>query len=202
MAIDPLGICGNQSASQSSTFSKDVEGLLSDIRVATPKTSNFYVASTTQVSSENTTVYAIAQCVQNTSQTFCQDCLNMARNTLYSCLPNTEAAFIDVGCFVRYSDAPFFNINQTTDISNFLKGETSSFNLFQLVITTVITFRSASTKIFILLSNMVGRSSNKVPVIAAALGCVGLFFLVLTLTLLYCRWKKSTKTKKGDRRYV
>ncbi|KAL4577864.1 hypothetical protein LXL04_013979 [Taraxacum kok-saghyz] len=123
----PLNICGNQSASQStSNFVQAVDGLLSDIRVATPRAPNWYVASTRQVSNEiNATVYAVAQCVGNTSQTICQDCLNAAYSNLYNCLPNTEGRFIDLGCFARYSDTPFFSDNQTTDIINLLKGKSN-----------------------------------------------------------------------------
>ncbi|KAL8246798.1 hypothetical protein R6Q59_008014 [Mikania micrantha] len=124
VGVTPLGICGNESASQP-TFGQDVNGLLSDIRDATPKTSNFYVASTTQITSDNATVYAIAQCVENINKGICQNCINMAYNSLSNCLPNTEARFINMGCFARYSVTPFFNDNQTIDITNYLKGNSS-----------------------------------------------------------------------------
>lgn len=137
VTVPALGVCGNMSASQRSTFSQDVGGLLSNIRTATPRTTNFYVASTRQVSSENVTVYAIAQCVQSTSEAICRECMNSAYNVLYNCLPNTEGTFIDMGCYARYSDTPFFNNNQTTDITNFLKGEASSLNFFHYVIATI-----------------------------------------------------------------
>ncbi|KAK1410565.1 hypothetical protein QVD17_37102 [Tagetes erecta] len=120
----PLGICGNQSASEP-TFRQDVDGMLSDIRVATPKTSNYYVASTTQITSENTTVFAIAQCVENTNQGICRNCINMAYANLYTCLPSTEARFISMGCFARYSVTPFFSDNQTIYITNLLKEDSS-----------------------------------------------------------------------------
>ncbi|KAI3722970.1 hypothetical protein L2E82_34219 [Cichorium intybus] len=69
----PTEICGNESTSQPITsFDKEVEELLSDIRVATPRTSTFYVASTRTVETGNTIVYAIAQCVKNISQPICQ----------------------------------------------------------------------------------------------------------------------------------
>ncbi|KAI3794379.1 hypothetical protein L1987_37010 [Smallanthus sonchifolius] len=124
--VAPLGICGNQSTSQTTTtFSQDVNGLLSDIKVATPETSNFYVASTTQITSENATVYAIAQCVENINKAICQDCINMAYTNLHNCLPRTEARFIGMGCFARYSVTPFFNDNQTIVIKNLLKGHSS-----------------------------------------------------------------------------
>ncbi|KAI3798744.1 hypothetical protein L1987_34022 [Smallanthus sonchifolius] len=124
--VAPLGICGNQSASQTTTtFSQDVNGLLSDIKDATPQTSNFYVASTTQIASENATVYAIAQCVENINKAICQDCINMAYTNLHNCRDGTEARFIGMGCFARYSLTPFFNDNQTIVITNLLKGHSS-----------------------------------------------------------------------------
>ncbi|CAH1437026.1 unnamed protein product [Lactuca virosa] len=93
---------------------------------ATPKTSNFYVASIRKITNGNGTVYAITQCVENTSQTICQNCINAAYNDLSNCLPNTEGRSIYMGCFSRYSENPFFNDNQTIDITNLLKGHSSN----------------------------------------------------------------------------
>ncbi|XP_076907363.1 cysteine-rich receptor-like protein kinase 2 [Bidens hawaiensis] len=124
--IGPLGLCGNQSASQpTTTFTQDVGGMLSNIKDATPKTSNFYVASTTQITSDNATVYAIAQCVENINKGICQTCIDMAYSGLFNCLPRTEARFISMGCFARYSVTPFFSDNQTTYIASYLKGNSS-----------------------------------------------------------------------------
>ncbi|MFS8010090.1 putative protein kinase RLK-Pelle-DLSV family [Helianthus anomalus] len=100
--------------------------MLSDITDATPKTINFYVASTTQITSNNETVYAFAQCVENINKGICESCINNAYTSISNCLPSTEATFISVGCFARYSVTPFFNDNQTVDITNFLKGNSSS----------------------------------------------------------------------------
>ncbi|CAI9261886.1 unnamed protein product [Lactuca saligna] len=41
------------------------------------------------------------------------------------------------------------------------------------------------------------KKSNKVPIIAGAVGGVGLFFLVIALGLYYLIWKKSKRTKEG-----
>ncbi|XP_024988257.1 cysteine-rich receptor-like protein kinase 2 [Cynara cardunculus var. scolymus] len=129
--ITPLQICGNQSTSHQPTtmFREVVDGLLLDIKDATPKTSNFYVASTRQITSGNAMVYSIAQCVENTSQTVCQTCLNTIYTYLYNCLPNTEGRSINMGCFARYSETPFFNDNQTIDITSFLKGHSSKVSI-------------------------------------------------------------------------
>ncbi|KAI3794377.1 hypothetical protein L1987_37008 [Smallanthus sonchifolius] len=63
----PTLLCGNQSASQPTVFNQVVDEFLSDIRDATLKTSNLYVASTRQIASENATVYVIGQCVEGHS---------------------------------------------------------------------------------------------------------------------------------------
>ncbi|XP_071726318.1 cysteine-rich receptor-like protein kinase 2 [Rutidosis leptorrhynchoides] len=119
-AVTPPALCGNQSST--SSFNQGVNGLLSDIRDATPKTSDFYVASSRQITNENETqVYAIAQCVENISQDICQTCMNTAYTKISDCLPSTEGRYFEVGCFMRYSYTRFFNDNQTTDISRILK---------------------------------------------------------------------------------
>ncbi|KAI7731740.1 hypothetical protein M8C21_021631, partial [Ambrosia artemisiifolia] len=123
--LTPTLLCGNQSTSQPTVFNQVVDQFLSDIRKATPKTSNFYVASTRQITSENETVYMTAQCVEGMNKGRCQTCMNTAYDTLNDCLPNTQGRFFHLGCFARYSDTPFFNVNQTIDITNLLKGHSS-----------------------------------------------------------------------------
>ncbi|KAM0003708.1 putative protein kinase RLK-Pelle-DLSV family [Helianthus debilis subsp. tardiflorus] len=123
----PGEVCSNESASQPITsFNQVVENLLSDIRDATPRTSDFYVATTRQVPTDNKTVYAIAQCVRNVSQAICRGCLNTAYNNLQFCLPNKDGRAIDIFCFMRYSENPFFERNQTTNITPFLSEGSSS----------------------------------------------------------------------------
>ncbi|KAK1407706.1 hypothetical protein QVD17_39330 [Tagetes erecta] len=117
----PGQVCSNVSTFHpTTTFNQVVKNLLSDIRDATPRTSNFYVAFTRQVSIENTTVYAIAQCVKNVSKAICKGCLNTAYNDIESCLPNNEGSTIDFYCFMRYSNTPFFQSNKITNIKPFL----------------------------------------------------------------------------------
>ncbi|KAL7612353.1 hypothetical protein Lser_V15G05893 [Lactuca serriola] len=118
--IAPTLICGNQLASETTIFNQIVGELLSDIRVATPRTSNFYVASTKRLPSGNTTIYAIAQCVESVTQPICEQCMNISYNNLNSCPPSKEGRTLDFGCFLRYSQTPFFQDNQTTNIIHFL----------------------------------------------------------------------------------
>ncbi|XP_062150447.1 cold-responsive protein kinase 1-like isoform X2 [Alnus glutinosa] len=122
------GICGNQTASQPAAFSTAAKELLADLQVATPRINGFFAASKKQVVGGvgNATVYAVAQCAETVSETGCQDCLTVAVGNAEVCLPNTDGRAIDAGCFLRYSDTPFFADNQTTNITPFLGNGSSS----------------------------------------------------------------------------
>ncbi|KAK9062114.1 hypothetical protein SSX86_019299 [Deinandra increscens subsp. villosa] len=125
--VEVLELCGNESTSQPITaFNQAVQELLFDIGVATPRTSEFYIASTRQVVGANATIYAIAQCVENVSQTICKNCMTRAYNNLYKCLPSHEGRAINVACFMRYSEFPFFQNNQTVNFTPFLLSKGSS----------------------------------------------------------------------------
>ena len=115
------GQCGNQTASQPTAFSTTGEGLLNDLQTATPKINGFFAASKKEVVvGGNATMYAVAQCVESASESGCQDCLKIASSNAQRCLPNADGRAYDAGCFLRYSDTPFFADNQTIDINQFL----------------------------------------------------------------------------------
>ncbi|KAL0015198.1 hypothetical protein SO802_002267 [Lithocarpus litseifolius] len=122
------GYCGNRTASQPLAFSTAVDGLLKDLQVATPRINGFFAASKREMvdSSGNATVYAVAQCVETATESGCQDCLIVASNNIQVCVPNGDGRAVDAGCFLRYSDKPFFADNQTTDINSFLGNGGSS----------------------------------------------------------------------------
>ncbi|CAI9272121.1 unnamed protein product [Lactuca saligna] len=115
-----VGVCGNQTSTQPG-FQETVKELLSDLRFATPRTSNFYAASSRRVKGNNVAVYAIAQCNVNISKPVCAECLSVRATTLLGCLPNTFGRAIDAGCFMRYSRTAFFRNNQSIDLTPFLK---------------------------------------------------------------------------------
>ncbi|KAI3519030.1 hypothetical protein L1887_08003 [Cichorium endivia] len=119
-------ICGNTTSPQQTQFRKSVEGLISDLRTATPRTSDFYAASTREIPDLSTTVYGIAQCNLNLSQSVCKDCLESRYSSLDDCLPNTNGRAVDNGCFMRYSSTPFFGLNQTTNITPLLWDDNSN----------------------------------------------------------------------------
>jgi hypothetical protein len=43
-------------------------------------------------------------------------------NNLQTCLPKSDGRAFDAGCFMRFSERPFFADNQTIDITPYLKG--------------------------------------------------------------------------------
>ncbi|XP_029126432.1 cold-responsive protein kinase 1-like isoform X2 [Cajanus cajan] len=112
-------LCGNQTVDESSDFSAVGQQVLMDLQIATPKISGFYAATKTQVSGG--AIYAIAQCAETLTQDTCKDCLSIEQSTIQGCLPNTNGRAFDPGCFMRYSETPFFADNQTIDINPFLK---------------------------------------------------------------------------------
>nr|XP_043634244.1 cysteine-rich receptor-like protein kinase 2 [Erigeron canadensis] len=134
----PYSSCGNQSSRAVSTYKEIVDKFLSDIADVTPKISKFYVASARQITSENVTVYAVAQCMENINKTLCKACMDKAYDKLNDCLPNTEGTFFDLGCFAKYSETPFFNDNQTIDFTNILNGHSSKVSLIAGVVGGVL----------------------------------------------------------------
>ncbi|KAK1430012.1 hypothetical protein QVD17_12448 [Tagetes erecta] len=116
-------ICGNISSPQPKKFSKAVERLLLDLQIVAPRAKKFYADSVNKVAADNDTVYAIAQCNLNVSQSVCLECLMLRSKSLYDCLPNTSGRAMDNGCFMRYDTTPFFGQNQTTDIASLLWDE-------------------------------------------------------------------------------
>ncbi|KAD7478584.1 hypothetical protein E3N88_01720 [Mikania micrantha] len=118
--------CNNGSFNQQPEFRKTTNGLLSDLRIAIPKTSNFYAASTRGLASGNVTVYAIGQCNLNLSKTDCANCINLRYTALDTCLPGSSGRSMDGGCFMKYSTTPFFRQDQRTNITPLLRNGDSN----------------------------------------------------------------------------
>lgn len=127
-----FGFCGNRTALQADAFKTAAQELLENLEVATPKINGFFAASKNNIigsragandddDKNSTAVYGIAQCVETISETGCQNCLSGAFDNIQRCLGSAFGWAVDAGCFLRYSDTPFFADNQTTDITPFLK---------------------------------------------------------------------------------
>nr|XP_043632199.1 putative receptor-like protein kinase At4g00960 [Erigeron canadensis] len=158
-----VGLCGNRTSSRQSVFETAVDGLLSNLSIATPKINGFYAAVTAPVTGTNTstsTAYAIAQCAETVTRDGCKDCLAVAYANIKSCATDvTDGRAVDSGCFMRYSASAFFDGNKTTDITSFLRD---------------------------------GGSNNKGAIIGGVVGGVGALIILLVVALiLYRRSKKK-----------
>ena len=121
--------CGNQTEVEATAFSTSTQQLLMNLQIATPKITGFFAATKTQVIGG--AIYAIAQCAETFTRDTCLNCLSIEQSDIQGCLPNTNGrAFDPPGCFMRYSDTPFFADNQTIDISPFLKQGTNAITPF------------------------------------------------------------------------
>ncbi|KAJ9564747.1 hypothetical protein OSB04_000713 [Centaurea solstitialis] len=122
-----VGLCGNRTAIRPTRFQTAVDGLLSNLTTATPRIKDLFAASSSNITGSNRSVFAIAQCVPTLAHNGCKDCLRVAYSNIRNCLPNiVDARALDTGCFMRYSNAPFFNKNETTIITPFLEEGNSS----------------------------------------------------------------------------
>ncbi|XVE80788.1 hypothetical protein DITRI_Ditri15bG0008400 [Diplodiscus trichospermus] len=120
-------LCGNESTTEPNAFEAAVQGLLTDLQVATPRINGYFAATKKEViSGGNATVYGVAQCIETITKTGCGECLQVVTTDIQRCPPNTNGRAVDVGCFLRYSDSPFFPDNKTTDIKPFLQTGSSS----------------------------------------------------------------------------
>lgn len=115
-------LCGNKTAKEgNATFETIGQTLLMNLQLATPKIKGFFAATKTQVTpGGSSAVYAIAQCVETATESSCLACMTVGYNNLQTCLPNADGRAYDAGCFMRYSETPFFADNQTIDITTYL----------------------------------------------------------------------------------
>ncbi|KAK1410560.1 hypothetical protein QVD17_37097 [Tagetes erecta] len=123
-----VGLCGNRTSSRQDVFATVVDGLLSNLSIATPRINGFFAAVTAPVVGTNTsTAYAIAQCAITLTPDGCKSCLQVAYANIRSCTTDvTDGRGVDSGCFMRYSASPFFDNNKTIDITPFLREGGSS----------------------------------------------------------------------------
>ncbi|XP_019172333.1 PREDICTED: cysteine-rich receptor-like protein kinase 2 [Ipomoea nil] len=118
-------VCGKRTARDQDNFNASAQQLLNELQLATPRINGFFTAAKQGPgeSGGGATTYAVAQCAETISESSCQDCLSEAYKNIQGCLPKSaDGRAVEAGCFLRYSDTPFFADNQTTDIAPFLGG--------------------------------------------------------------------------------
>lgn len=84
-------LCGNKTAKEGASFGTTGQKVLMDLQLATPKIKGFFAATKTLVNpGSNSSIYAIAQCVETATESTCLDCMTAGLNNLQTCLPNTD----------------------------------------------------------------------------------------------------------------
>lgn len=124
------GFCGNRSAAAGAgVFNGMVNKLLRGLCKATPGIDGYFAAVKREEVGGGGAVYGVAQCSLTVSKEGCGECLGLAYKNIESCPPVADGRGIDSGCFLRYSDNPFFRDNQTTDIGYLLRKGALSLSL-------------------------------------------------------------------------
>uniref|UniRef100_K4A6Z2 Protein kinase domain-containing protein n=1 Tax=Setaria italica TaxID=4555 RepID=K4A6Z2_SETIT len=111
----------NGSAVDAGGFAGTARALVADLAAAVPNAPGLAAAAASGG------VYAAAQCVETVGEGGCAQCLNVAMGNIDGCPPNSDGRAVDAGCFMRYSDKPFFPANATVDLAAYLhSGKESS----------------------------------------------------------------------------
>ncbi|TVU30327.1 hypothetical protein EJB05_21941, partial [Eragrostis curvula] len=105
----------NGSAVPSGGFADTARALVADLAAAVPRAPGLAAAATSGG------VYAAAQCVETVGEDGCAQCLKVAAGNIDGCPPNSDGRAVDAGCFMRYSDKPFFPENATVDLAVYLR---------------------------------------------------------------------------------
>ncbi|CAL4917215.1 unnamed protein product [Urochloa decumbens] len=102
-------------------FGVTARALVADLAAAVPHVPGLAAATASGG------MYAAAQCVETVREDGCAQCLKVALGNIDGCPPNTDGRAVDAGCFMRYSNWPFFPANATVDLAAYLRsGKKSS----------------------------------------------------------------------------
>ncbi|RCV42451.1 hypothetical protein SETIT_9G217400v2 [Setaria italica] len=111
----------NGSAVDAGGFADAARALVADLAAAAPRAPGLAAAAA------RGGVYAAAQCVETVGEAGCAQCLKVAVGNIDGCPPNSDGRAVDAGCYMRYSDRPFFPANATVDLAVYLRsGKKSS----------------------------------------------------------------------------
>ncbi|CAN6287941.1 unnamed protein product [Urochloa humidicola] len=109
-------LCNGPAAGDTAAgFAATARALVADLAAAVPHVPGLAAATASGG------MYATAQCVETVGESGCAQCLKVALGNIEGCPPNTDGRAVDVGCFMRYSDKPFFPANATVDLAPYLR---------------------------------------------------------------------------------
>nr|ABA93633.2 Protein kinase domain containing protein, expressed [Oryza sativa Japonica Group] len=105
----------NGTAVADGSFAGAARGLVGDLAAAAPRAPGLAAAAA------RGGVYAAAQCVETVGEGGCAQCLPVPARNIDGCPPDSDGRAVDAGCFMRYSDKPFFPANATIDLAPYLR---------------------------------------------------------------------------------
>lgn len=152
----------------------------------------FYAASKMKLKkAENLTIYGVAQCLETLTPDACRGCINSAYESIKACLSATDGRLIDAGCFMRFSNAPFFNDSQITDLKPFIR-------TYLLPIYIYISFLFSISLISCF--NLITEDSSKdKAAIGGVAGGAGLAIIIVAVSLWFIFSRKLKIATRGDR---
>ncbi|KAJ3678315.1 hypothetical protein LUZ60_002118 [Juncus effusus] len=101
--------------STSSNFTSTLRKAVNNVTSEAKNRAGFAVGSFTE---QNTSVYVLAQCWQVLNQSLCDTCLDLAAKSVVGCGPALEGRALFAGCYIRYSNMLFWNLNDASSSGN------------------------------------------------------------------------------------
>lgn len=102
-------VCGNTTRKSTSFQATVKRAVLSAVEAAT--NNKGYAREKVAVSgTTNESAHVLANCWKSLNTSSCKACLEDASSSILGCLPWSEARALNTGCFMRYSDTDFLNL--------------------------------------------------------------------------------------------
>lgn len=113
-SVELKNCSSSKNSSQPGIFRDALKTVIESVSSEAQKNKGFAVASH---SVSNVTVHALAQCWENLDEKTCNSCLQASTSSIMSCYPGLEGRSLNAGCYIRYSDVIFWNLNQESGVS-------------------------------------------------------------------------------------
>lgn len=109
-------VCNSTSGNSTGrNFYETVKKTVNNVTLAAKSKNGFAVGST---KGSNTSVYALVQCWQVLNQSACGTCLDAATSSVLECVPALEGHALFAGCYIKYSNRIFWNLDDTGSSSS------------------------------------------------------------------------------------
>ncbi|KAI3728328.1 hypothetical protein L6452_16962 [Arctium lappa] len=102
--------CGNKT--MTGVFQDSVRhAVWNDVMYA--PSNNHYFAQEPAGTENESAAYVLADCWDTLNESSCMECLERASASILRCLPSSEGRALYTGCFLRYSNTNFLNLDPT-----------------------------------------------------------------------------------------